>query len=161
MLNMVFGRSTRRALHCRHRRHCCRLLKKKAGSPNSARRARSDSLLLDSGSIWWESPMMPSADCVVRKSNLLNTYDYVVRRFWWNDSIATLAIRKTSSFAFHVQLYRFRVSSSGACGNININNTAMCAFFFLGIVSFTSMLHHASTFRLLPIIILTLLFNFV
>ena len=28
-----------------HSRHCCRLLKKKAGSPNSARRARSDSCI--------------------------------------------------------------------------------------------------------------------
>ena len=32
-----------------HRRHCYRLLKKKAGSPNSARRARSDSCIRQCG----------------------------------------------------------------------------------------------------------------
>ena len=39
-------------IHCtadNHRRHCCRLLKKKAGSPNSARRARSDSSIRQCG----------------------------------------------------------------------------------------------------------------
>ena len=32
-----------------HRRHCCRLLKKKAGSPNSTRHAKSDSLIRQCG----------------------------------------------------------------------------------------------------------------
>ena len=39
-------------MHCNvidHRRHCCRLLKKIAGSPNSARRARSDSCIRQCG----------------------------------------------------------------------------------------------------------------
>ena len=39
-------------MHCIvnvHRRHCCRLLKKKAGSPNSAHRARSDSCIRQCG----------------------------------------------------------------------------------------------------------------
>ena len=39
-------------MHCTvddHRRHCCRLLNKKAGSPNSARRARSDSCIRQCG----------------------------------------------------------------------------------------------------------------
>ena len=39
-------------MHCTvddHRRHCCRLLKEKAGSPNSARRARSDSCIQQYG----------------------------------------------------------------------------------------------------------------
>ena len=50
-------------------------------------------LLFSVGSIWWEYPRMPYADCAVRKSNPQNTYAYVVRRFWWNDNIPTLAIR--------------------------------------------------------------------
>ena len=39
-------------MHCTvddHRRHCCRLLKKNAGSPTSARRARSDSCIRQCG----------------------------------------------------------------------------------------------------------------
>ena len=32
-----------------HRRHCCQLLKKKAGSPNSTRHARSDSCIRQCG----------------------------------------------------------------------------------------------------------------
>ena len=39
-------------MHCTvddHRRHCCRLLKKKAGSPYSARGARSDSCIRQCG----------------------------------------------------------------------------------------------------------------
>ena len=39
-------------MHCTvndHRRHCCRLLKKKADSPNIARRARSDSYIRQCG----------------------------------------------------------------------------------------------------------------
>ena len=39
-------------MHCivnDHRRHCCRLLKKMAGSPNSACRARSDSCIRQCG----------------------------------------------------------------------------------------------------------------
>ena len=39
-------------MHCTvvdHRRNCCRLLKKKAGSPNSARRDRSDSCIPQCG----------------------------------------------------------------------------------------------------------------
>ena len=50
-------------------------------------------LLVDAGSILWESPWMPSADCAVRKSNMQNIYGYDVQRFWRNDAIATLAIR--------------------------------------------------------------------
>ena len=49
-------------------------------------------LLFDAGSIWWEFLRTPAADCVVRKSNLQNTYGYDVQRSWWNDTIATLAI---------------------------------------------------------------------
>ena len=39
-------------MHCtvdHHRRHCCQLLKKNASSPNSARRARSDSCIRQCG----------------------------------------------------------------------------------------------------------------
>ena len=61
-------------------------------------------LLFVAGSIWWESPSMPSADCVVWKSIMQNTYGYNIRRFWWNDTIATLAIRWTKLSALHVQL---------------------------------------------------------
>ena len=64
-------------------------------------------LLFDTGSIRWESPRMPSADCVARTSNLHNIYGYDVRRFWWSDTIATLAIRLMNSSAINVQLYRF------------------------------------------------------
>ena len=59
-------------------------------------------LLFDDGSIWWESPRKPSADCVVR--NLQNTYGYDARRSSWNDTIATSAIRWTMSSAFHALL---------------------------------------------------------
>ena len=38
-----------------------------------------------------------SADCVVIKLNLQNTYGYDVQRFLWNDTIATMAIRWTNS----------------------------------------------------------------
>ena len=37
-------------------------------------------LLFDGGSIWWESPISPSADCEVRKSYLQSTYGCGVRR---------------------------------------------------------------------------------
>ena len=62
------------------------------------------SLLFDAGSIWWVSQRIPSADCVFRRLNLLNIYGYDVRRFWWDDTIATLAMQWTNSYAFHVQL---------------------------------------------------------
>ena len=42
LLNMAYGRNTRHALHCRRSPQTL-LLMKKTGSPNSARRARSDS----------------------------------------------------------------------------------------------------------------------
>ena len=61
-------------------------------------------LLKDAGSILWESPRKPSADCVARMSNRQNSYGYDVRRSWWNDTIATFAKQLTNSSAFHTQL---------------------------------------------------------
>ena len=66
--------------------------------------------LFDAGSIWRESPRMPSADCVVRMSNQYNIDGCDIRCFWWNDTIATLAMRRTNSSAHYVQLLRFRGS---------------------------------------------------
>ena len=54
-------------------------------------------LLFDAGRILCESPRMLSSDCVVRKWNLQNTYDYDIRHFWWNNIIATFAIRWMNS----------------------------------------------------------------
>ena len=54
-----------------------------------------------------ECPKMPSTDWVVRKSNLQKTYGYYFQRPWWNDTIASLAIRRTNSTAYYAQLLRF------------------------------------------------------
>ena len=61
-------------------------------------------LLCNAGSTWWESLRKTSADWLTRKSILQINYGCGVRRFWWNKTIATLAIRWTNSSAFNVQL---------------------------------------------------------
>ena len=77
-------------------------------------------LLFDAYNNWLESLRMPSADCAVRKSSQQNTYGYGVQHSWRNNTLVTIQL--TNSSAFHTQLQKFWESSSGACGNNNIDN---------------------------------------
>ena len=104
--NYSLDAATQRALVCHY--HCSPSHPTRAAEGGVHGKHRLSAVvitqLFDAGSIWWEYRRIPSADCVVRKSNLQNTYGYNVRRSWWNDTIATLDIRWVNSPALHAQL---------------------------------------------------------